>query len=58
VYLFIINNYTISNLKEHILKLKFFNAVKNLKISKKIYIFFFNDKSSVMTLSTENDDEF
>ncbi len=58
MYLLIINSYTISNLKEHILKLEFFSAVKDLKILKKIYIFFFDNESSVMTLSTESDDEF
>jgi len=58
VYLLIISNYTISNSKEHILKLKFFSAAKNLKILEKVHIFFFNDESSVMILSTENDDEF
>jgi len=58
VYLLIINSYTISNSEEHILKLKFFSAVKNLKILKRIYIFLSDDESSVMTLSTENDDEF
>jgi len=58
VYLFIINNYTISNSKEHILKLKFFSIVKDLKILKKVYIFLFDDKNFVMTLSTESDDDF
>ncbi len=58
MYLLIINNYTISDLKEHILKLKFFSAVKDLKISERVHIFFFDDESSVMTLSTENDDKF
>ncbi len=58
MYLLIINSYTISNSEEHILKLKFFSAVKNLKILKRIYIFLSDDESSVMTLSTENDDEF
>jgi len=58
VYLLIISNYTISNSKEHILKLKFFSAAKNLKILKRVHIFFFDDESSVMILSTENDDEF
>jgi len=58
MYLLIISNYTISNLKEYILKLKFFSAVKDLKILKKVYIFFFNDKNSIMTLSTESDDKF
>jgi len=58
VYLLIINNYTISDLKEHILKLKFFSAVKDLKILKRVYIFFFNDENSVMTLNTESDDKF
>jgi len=58
VYLLIINSYTISDLEEHILKLEFFNAVKDLKISERICIFLFNDENSVMTLNTENDDEF
>jgi len=58
VYLLIINSYTISDLKEHILKLKFFSAVKDLKILKKMHIFLFNDEDSAMTLNTENDDEF
>jgi len=58
VYLLIINSYTISDSKEHILKLKFFSAVKDLEISERVCIFFFDDESSVMTLSTENDDEF
>jgi len=58
MYLLIISSYTILNSKEHILKLEFFNAVKDLKILKRVYIFFFDDKSSVMTLSTESDDEF
>jgi len=58
VYLLIISSYTISNSKEHILKLEFFSAVKDLKISKRMHIFLFDDESSVMTLSTESDDEF
>jgi len=58
VYLLIINSYTIPDLKEHILKLKFFSAVKDLKILKKVHIFLFDDENSVMTLSIENDDEF
>jgi len=58
VYLLIINSYTISDLKEHILKLKFFSAVKDLKILKRVCIFLSDDENSVMTLSTENDDEF
>jgi len=58
VYLLIINSYTISDSEEHILKLEFFNAVKDLKISERICIFLFNDENSVMTLNTENDDEF
>jgi len=58
VYLLIISSYTILNLKEHILKLKFFSTVKDLKTLKRIYIFFFDDENSVMTLSIENDDEF
>jgi len=58
VYLLIISNYKISNSKEYILKLEFFSAVKDLKTSENVYIFFFNDESSVMTLSTERDDEF
>jgi len=58
VYLLIINNYTISDSKEHILKLKFFSAAKDLKILERVCIFFFDDENSVMTLSTENDDEF
>ncbi len=58
MYLLIISSYTISDLKEHILKLKFFSAVKDLKILKKMCIFLFDDENSVMTLSTENDDEF
>ncbi len=58
MYLLIINSYTISDLEEHILKLEFFNAVKDLKISERICIFLFNDENSVMTLNTENDDEF
>jgi len=58
VYLLIINNYTISNSKKHILKLKFFSAVKDLKILKRVYIFLFDNENSVMTLSIENDDEF
>jgi len=58
MYLLIISSYTISDLKEHILKLKFFSAVKDLKISERVYIFFFDDENSVITLNTENDDEF
>jgi len=58
MYLLIINSYTILNLKEHILKLKFFNAVKDLKILKRMHIFFFDNENSVMILSTESDDEF
>ena len=58
MYLLIINSYTISDLKEHILKLEFFSAVKDLKISERMYIFFSDDENSVMTLNTENDDEF
>ncbi len=58
MYLLIISSYTISNSEEHILKLKFFSAVKDLKISKRICIFLFDDENSVMTLSTENDDKF
>jgi len=58
VYLLIINSYTISDSKEHILKLEFFSAVKDLKILKKMHIFLSDDESSVMTLSTESDDEF
>jgi len=58
MYLLIISSYTISDSKEHILKLEFFNAVKDLKILKKIHIFLFNDENSVMTLSTKSDDEF
>ncbi len=58
MYLLIINSYTISNSKEHILKLEFFSAVKDLKISERMYIFFSDDENSVMTLNTENDDEF
>ncbi len=58
MYLLIISNYKISNSKEYILKLEFFSAVKDLKTSENVYIFFFNDESSVMTLSTERDDEF
>jgi len=57
MYLLIINSHTISNLKKHILKLKFFSAVKDLKILKRVHIFLFNDKNSVMTLNTESDDE-
>jgi len=58
VYLLIINNYTISNSKEHILKLKFFSAVKDLKILKRMHIFLFDDESFIMILSTESNDEF
>jgi len=58
MYLLIINSYTISDSEEHTLKLEFFSAVKDLKISKRVYIFFFNDESFVMTLNTESDDEF
>jgi len=58
VYLLIISSYTISDLKEHILKLEFFSAVKDLKISERVCIFLFDDENSVMTLSTESDDEF
>jgi len=57
VYLLIISSYTISDLKEHILKLEFFSAVKDLKISERVCIFLFDDENSVMTLSTESDDE-
>ena len=57
MYLLIINSYTISDLKEHILKLEFFSAVKDLKISERVCIFLFDDENSVMTLSTESDDE-
>jgi len=57
MYLLIINSYTISDLKEHTLKLKFFSAVKDLKILKKVHIFLFDDENSVMTLNTESDDE-
>ncbi len=58
MYLLIISSYTISDSEEHILKLKFFSAAKDLKILKKMHIFLFDDESSVMTLSTENDDKF
>ncbi len=58
MYLLIINSYTISDSEEHTLKLEFFSAVKHLKISKRVYIFLFNDESFVMTLNTESDDEF
>ncbi len=58
MYLLIISSYTISDLKEHILKLEFFSAVKDLKISERVCIFLFDDENSVMTLSTESDDEF
>jgi len=58
VYLLIISSYTISNSEEHILKLKFFSAVKDLKTLKRVHIFLFDDENSVMILSTENDDEF
>ncbi len=58
MYLLIINSYTISDLKEHILKLEFFSAVKDLKILKRMHIFLFDDESFVITLSTENDNEF
>ncbi len=57
MYLLIISSYTISDLKEHILKLEFFSAVKDLKISERVCIFLFDDENSVMTLSTESDDE-
>jgi len=57
VYLLIISSYTIPDLKEHILKLEFFSAVKDLKISERVYIFLFDDENSVVTLSTESDDE-
>jgi len=58
VYLLIINNYTISDSKKHILKFKFFSTIKDLKILKRMHIFLFDDESSVMTLSIESDDEF
>jgi len=58
VYLLIISSYTISDPEEHTLKLEFFSAVKDLKTSEKVHIFLSDDKGSVMTLSTENDDEF
>ncbi len=58
MYLLIISSYTISNSEEHILKLKFFSAVKDLKTLKRVHIFLFDDENSVMILSTENDDEF
>ncbi len=58
MYLLIISSYTISNLKEYILKLKFFSAVKDLKILKRVHIFLFDDENFIMTLSTENDDKF
>jgi len=58
VYLLIISSYTILNSEEHILKLEFFSAVKDLKILKRMDIFLFNDENSVMTLSIESDDEF
>jgi len=58
MYLLIISSYTILNLEEHTLKLEFFSAVKDLKILKRVHIFLFDDKNSVMTLSTESDDEF
>ena len=58
MYLLIISSYTISDLEEHILKLEFFSAIKDLKTSKRMHIFLFDDENSVMTLSTENDDEF
>ncbi len=40
------------------MKLEFFSAVKDLKISERICIFFFDDENSVMTLSIKSDDEF
>jgi len=58
VYLLIISSYTISDSEEHTLKLEFFSAVKDLKISERMCIFFFDDENSVMTLSTESDDKF
>jgi len=58
MYLLIINSYTISNSKKHILKLKFFSAVKDLKILKRIHFFFFDNKNFIITLSIKNDDEF
>ncbi len=58
MYLLIISSYTISNLKEHILKLKFFSAVKDLKTSERVHIFFSDNENFVMTLSTKSDDKF
>jgi len=57
MYLLIISSYTIPDPEEHTLKLEFFSAVKDLKISEKVCIFLSDDENSVMTLSTENDDE-
>jgi len=57
VYLLIINSYTIPDPEEHTLKLEFFSAVKDLKISEKMCIFLSDDEGSAMTLNTESDDE-
>ena len=58
MYLLIISSYTISDSEEHTSELKFISAVKDFKILKKVHIFLFDDESSVITLSTESDDEF
>jgi len=57
VHLLIINKYVISEKKNQTLNTNVFESLKKIKISKKVYIFLFNDENFNLTLDEENDDE-
>jgi len=57
MYLLIINKYVISEEKNQTFNTNVFKSLKKIKISKKVYVFLFNDENFNLILDEEDDDE-
>jgi len=57
VHLLIISKYVISEKKNQTLDINVFKSLKKIKISKKVYVFLFNDENFNLILDEEDDDE-
>ena len=57
MHLLIINKYVISEKKNQTFNINVFKSLKKIKISKKVYVFLFNDENFNLILDEEDDDE-
>ncbi len=57
IHLLVISKYVISEKKNQTFNINVFKSLKKIKISKKVYVFLFNDENFNLILDEEDDDE-